>query len=54
MENDSWSSVGGLQALDIIPHRSLEVGSVVSAQGELFAVLHDDPIFTMKPGLHYR
>ena len=38
--------------LNIIPDCSLEVRSVVSAQGELLAVFHDDAIFTVKPRLH--
>ena len=35
-----------------VAHRSLKIGTVVSTQRKLLAVLHDDPILPMKPGLH--
>src|SRR5215510_9386334 len=38
--------------LDIIADGALEVGPVVPAERELFAVLHDDAILAVKPGLH--
>ena len=38
--------------LDAVSHRALEVGAVVAAQSELFAVLHDDAILAVKPRLH--
>ena len=39
-------------SLNIIPDCALEICSVVSAQGKLLAVFHDDAVFTVKPGLH--
>jgi len=41
-----------LLRLDAVSHRALEVRAIVAAQGELFAVLHDDSILAVKPRLH--
>ena len=32
---------------------ALKVGAVVTAEGELLAVFHDDAVFAVKPGLHF-
>ena len=38
--------------LNIVSDGALEVGTVVTAQGELLAVLHDDAVLAVKPRLH--
>ena len=38
--------------LDSVADGALEVGAVVAAEGELFAVFHDDAILAVKPRLH--
>src|SRR6185369_1054314 len=43
----------GTQRLDIVSDGALEVGTVVSTEGELLAVLHDDTVFTVEPRLHF-
>src|SRR6185369_7783225 len=38
--------------LDVVSHRALEIRAVVSTEGMLLSVFHDDPVFAVKPGLH--
>ena len=38
--------------LDRISYSALEVCAVVTAEGELFAVFHDDAVLAVEPGLH--
>ena len=45
-------SVESVDDLDRIADGALEILPVVSTEGELFAVLHDDAVLAVKPRLH--